>query len=76
MVISLVNTMYIYSEIYTGVARTFWLVLDVLLGLGSHCPRLPAGPGHDVTGPSPGMIDLNQPMPMLAQQEMDLKSSS
>ena len=28
--------MYIYSEIYTGVARTFWLVLDVLLGLGSH----------------------------------------
>ncbi len=32
MVISLVNIMYMYSKIYTGVARTFWLVLDVLRG--------------------------------------------
>jgi hypothetical protein len=62
-----------------------WCCTDLLAGVGRPArtpsripqrPRLPAGPGHDVTGPSPGMIDLNQPMPMLAQQEMDLKSSS
>ncbi len=62
--------MYLYSKIYTGVARTFWLVLDVLRGSSSAPGSVP---GHDVTGPSPDMIDW---MPMLAQQETDLKSSS
>ncbi len=34
--------MYIYSEIYTGVARTFWLVLDVLRGSHSAPGSRPA----------------------------------
>ncbi len=43
---------------YSGVARTFWLVLDVLCG--SHSAPC-SGPGQDVTGPSQDIIDLNLP---------------
>ena len=53
-VILLVNTMYIFSKIYTGVSQ--YLLADV--GRPARVLQLP-GSGHDVTGPD--MIDLNLP---------------
>ncbi len=68
MVISLVNTRYMYCKIYTGVA------LYLLAGVGRPA-RVPPRP-HDGTGQDMIDSDLNYLMPMLAQQETDLESSS
>ena len=55
MVISLVNTRYINSKIYTGVARY------LLAGVGRHGPaRVPLRP-HDGTGQDMIDSDLNLP---------------
>ncbi len=68
MVISLVNTRYIHSKIYTGVARYLlsWLVSDVR----RRSRRAP------MTSLVSAWLTWIYRMPMLAQQEMDLESSS
>ncbi len=56
MVLSLVNSRYIYNQFYTGIAQY------LLAGAGRPArvpPRPRAASGHDVTGPD--MIDLNLP---------------
>ncbi len=54
MVLSMVNSRYILSKIYTGVARY------LLAGVGRPA-RVPPQRPHDVTGPDMIDLDLNIP---------------